>query len=206
MTCRLLSRASFFVGGAIALSCASASQAGVIAFSNFDTDAGFNDQFGWSASFATDVAMSFEAGAGGNVTDIDIGLMGGFGVWGIVHLHADDSGTPGSILGTWNLTVLPAVNSDPDPVHIDVTETIPVVAGQTYWLSAEFDANSPGIGSVLWGFNTIGGTGTVATGSVGGSWTTESGTPGAFSVTVPAPGAIGAIAVSMLLGRRRRRR
>lgn len=177
-----------------------------IAFSNFDEGFGFNDEFGWSAGFAGDVAMSFVAGASGDVTDLYLGLMGGFGVWADVNFHVNDNGAPGSIVGSWLVQSLPAVNSNPDPVHLTIDDSISLTTGETYWISVGLSDNAPGFGSVLWGFNTTDDTGVLGTGQIGGNWNTQEGTRSAFAVIVPAPGVLIPLAIGVLSGTGRRRK
>ncbi|OFW00130.1 MAG: hypothetical protein A3I00_03580 [Betaproteobacteria bacterium RIFCSPLOWO2_02_FULL_64_12] len=128
---------------------------------------------GWAVGFGHFAqAMPFvvPAGPGYAVSEIDIALMFGFGTNAVhVELLSDASGLPGSLIGQWTLSNLPAEGSTStiQPSQVASITGVVLSGGTQYWLAAIQDLPFTG----TWSKNTASQSGVFASwSSTNGQW------------------------------------
>jgi hypothetical protein len=118
----------------------------------------------------------------------------------VLTLNTDSGGSPGSVLETWNLGTLPAIETCCTIETVTPTSPIFLNSGVQYWLVA-----SPGAAntSVVWEANNLGLTGTEGQRIGNSAFNPIRATLSAFDVqgtSVPEPGTFGAEAAAIAFG------
>ena len=166
---------------------------GTTIFNNFGPDpAHLYDSTGWGIQEMQKQAMPFTAL--GNwvwtLTQIDVALQSDIGERSaILTLNSDNSGLPGGVLATWNLSALPLFDHLSDSCCLVVTvspsSAVSLYSGQNYWLVA----SAVGITELdYWMLNNTGSTGNSFLQNDLGQWIQNPlPTLGAFDVQGVAP-------------------
>ena len=154
----------------------------------------------------TDTANKFISALSGNITDLWVAMAynnAGPNVFDI-NLRADANNSPGAIIHSWTLVdqAFPFNPEYHDPVHVIVTDPVPLVAGTAYWL--EMHAGDPA-SWLVWDFTRPPLFQTVAQRfTPGGGWNVlNPGFTSAYAVAVPAPAVGAVILIGVAMARRR---
>ncbi len=181
-------------------------------FNNFAAGHGYNCCTGWTVSGSTSPpglstsANEFTALVTGSVSQIDVAVGWVTGTNGAtVSFWTDNSGTPGAMLGSWDISNLPTFGTCCSFSTISGISGINVSAGQNYFLLL----SAPSDTWDAWNFNSTGDKGLVVQSTDGGAtWhLADNGAPGtqnrsAFDVLtnpVPEPGSLALLGSGVLV-------
>jgi hypothetical protein len=156
----------------------------------------------------TDTANKFISALSGNISDLWVAMAynsAGPNVFDI-NLRADANNAPGAIIHSWTLVdqAFPFNPEYHDPVHVIVTDPVPLAAGTAYWL--EMHAGDPA-SWLVWDFTRPPLFQTVAQRfTPGGGWNVlNPGFTSAYAIAVPGPGAWALLLLGAGMARRRAR-
>lgn len=191
-----------------------------VLYSNFGAGDTYDLEYGWTLSYggplggdAFEDAVAFTITGGDfyfDSAEVAVNLF--FGP-DLVHfnLHADDGGTPGTILGSTSASGVVTPGTLAPPMMASFDGDIILKDGQTYWLALRSDETDAWLS---WAYNVVDDFGLRAWQVNNGPWNSVMGTPGTDSergvfringTPVPAPGVLAVLALSGMFGRRRPR-
>jgi hypothetical protein len=155
-----------------------------------------------------DTANQFVPTQSGNISDIWVAMALDAGPNEfVINLRSDDNHAPGGVIFSWTLTdrAFPFDPNYHDPVHLVVTDPVPIQQGTPYWL--EMHAGTP-TSWLVWDFTRPPLFQNVAQRfSENGPWNVlQPGFTSAYAIAVvPGPGAFVALGAGVATVRRRRR-
>lgn len=193
-----LAKLSAVVGVVLLVFAETARATPVTIFSDFGPGNSYTSGIGWTVSgpastagFFQSVAMPFTSSGDYQLSQIDIalGFAGGTNS-ATLTLNSDNSGTPGAVLMTWNLSSLPAFGTCCVVETLTPSSPLLLSSGTLYWV-----VSNPGTSDTFlaWNLNDMGATGLVELNNGNGFFIAPHSELGAFDVlgdvatTVPEP-------------------
>ena len=193
---------------------------GDVIYSNFGAGDTYDLEYGWTLAYGGPLggdsyedAVAFTVTGGDFYFDSADVAVNHF--WGpdLVHfnLHADDNGSPGSILDSSSASGVIASGTQSSPMTANFGGDLILQNGQTYWLALRTDEQDAWLS---WAFNIVDDFGLRAWQVNNGPWNPTLGSPGTDSergvfringTAVPAPGMAALLAIAGAVRIRRRR-